>query len=407
VSRLGRSFGGLWFATGAANLGDGIVLFSLPLLALSTGASDGLVALVTTLATIAWPVFGIHGGWIVDRASFRAVLWWVNLARGLVLVALAIAVAFGALQFWIVASAALLYGVAEVLVDTALVSTVPGTVLPAQRGRANARIEATINVMNQFVGAPLAGALIVLGNVFAIAAGGVLYLLALVGVGAVRRVSDLGVVEQPDHRIRAGMSYLWKNLTLRWLTLINAGMNLVWGMWMAVIVLYVVSPGPLGNSAFEYGLLLAGMAVGGLGASLVFPYLRRWIGVTVLLSVDAVGTVLLPLAPAVGAGFVGVLIAAALAGAGSSTWRILMSTIRQHQTPEYLLGRVYSASRVLSWGALPIGSALAGLLVTVAGLPGVFWTATGIAAIVAVGFLVFAVRHPLGNSDGESVETTA
>ena len=51
--RLGRSFNGLWFATGAANLGDGVVLFALPLLALATGAADGLVALVTLLATLA------------------------------------------------------------------------------------------------------------------------------------------------------------------------------------------------------------------------------------------------------------------------------------------------------------------------------------------------------------------
>jgi len=402
---LGSSFNGLWFATGTANLGDGIVLFSLPLLALSAGASDGLVALTITLATIAWPMFGIHGGWFVDRVGATRILRGANLVRGLALLGLAVAVAFGALSFWLVASVAVLYGIAEVLVDTALVSTVASTVIPAQRGRANARIEATINVANQFLGSPIAGALIVLGNVFAVAAGGVLYLLALVGVGFVRRVSLAEAVEVPDNRIRAGMSFLWKNLTLRWLTVINAGMNLVWGMWEAVIVLYIVAPGPLGHTPFEFGLLLAGMAVGGLAASLVFPWLRTRLGIAVLLSVDVIGTALLPLAPALGLGFWWVLAAAALAAAGSSTWRILMSTIRQHQTPEYLLGRVYSASRVVSWGAVPVGAALASVLVTVFGLPGVFTVATGIAIVVIVGFVVFAVRHPLTGADGEPVSS--
>ena len=35
---LGRSFNALWFSTGASNLGDGMALFVLPLLALATGA---------------------------------------------------------------------------------------------------------------------------------------------------------------------------------------------------------------------------------------------------------------------------------------------------------------------------------------------------------------------------------
>ena len=105
---LGRSFHELWFATGAANLGDGVVLFALPLLAIASGASPGQVALVTLLATLAWPVLGVVGGWLVDRLSARRVLFVSNLVRGLYLLGLAIAVLLGALQFWVVAVAAML-----------------------------------------------------------------------------------------------------------------------------------------------------------------------------------------------------------------------------------------------------------------------------------------------------------
>ena len=398
--RLGRSFNGLWFATGAANLGDGVVLFALPLLALATGAADGLVALVTLLATLAWPVLGIVGGWIVDRASARRVLFWTNLIRGLYLVGLAVAVVFGYLEFWIIAIAALLYGIAEVLVDTSLVSSVPSTVLPPQRGRANARIEATITVSNEFAGAPLAGALFALGHVFAVAGGGVLYLLALVGVGFIRRVSAPAHVDEPDHRIRAGMSLVWRNPVLRGLTLINGLMNLVWGMYGAVIVLYVVAPGPLGVSPFAYGLLTTGMAIGGLAASLLFGMLRARVGVTKLLFVDTIGTVVLALAPALGAGYWVLMAAGFVAAAGSSIWRILMSGIRQNLVPEYLLGRAYSASRVISWGALPVGAGLAAILVEVGGLPTVFFTAGAIGALSVVAFVIVAVRHPLADADG-------
>ncbi|MGV8884764.1 MAG: MFS transporter [Microbacteriaceae bacterium] len=400
---MGRPFSGLWFATAAANLGDGVVLFTLPLLALAAGASDGLVALVTTLATLAWPVLGIHGGWLVDRLSAKRVLFWANLIRGLYLVSLAVVMLLGALPFWVVAMAAVLYGVAEVLVDTSLVSAVPSTVRPEHRGPANARIEATITISNEFAGAPLAGALIAVGHVLAVGTGGVLYLLALAGVGFMRRVSEPAHVDEPDHRVRAGMSFLWKNLTLRWLTLINAGMNLVWGMFFAVMVLYVVAPGPLGQSPFTYGLLFTGMAVGGFLASVSYGWLRRRVSVAVLLFADTIGTLVLVVAPALGGNYWVVLGAGFCAAAASSIWRILNSGIRQHLVPEYLLGRVYSASRVISWGALPIGSALAGVLVTVGGLPAVFITASCIAGVVIVAFGVLALRHPLSDADGHGM----
>ncbi|MFD2356636.1 hypothetical protein ACFSTC_56355 [Nonomuraea ferruginea] len=82
---LGRSFNGLWFGTGAANLGDGMALFALPLLALAVGASPGGVAAVTTALTLAWPLFGLHAGWIADRVDRRALLTGVNLARAALL----------------------------------------------------------------------------------------------------------------------------------------------------------------------------------------------------------------------------------------------------------------------------------------------------------------------------------
>ena len=399
-ANLGRPFNGLWFATAAANLGDGIVLFTLPLLAIAAGASDGLVALITTLATLAWPVFGIHGGWLVDRLSARRVLFWANLIRGLYLVGLAVVMLLGVLPFWVVAVAAVLYGIAEVLVDTSLVSAVPSTVLPARRGAANARIEATLTVANDFAGPPIAGALIAAAHVFAVATGGALYLLALAGIGFMRRVSEPPHVDKPDRRVRAGMSFLWRSLTLRWLTLVNAGMNLVWGMVLAVLVLYVVAPGPLGESPFTYGLMFTGFAIGGLLASLSYGWLRNRLGVTVLLFLDTLGTLAIALVPALGASFWFVFAAAGVAAAGSSIWRILNSGIRQHLVPEYLLGRVYSASRVISWGALPVGSALASVLVTVGGLSTVFITASVIGGVMVVAFVVLALRHPLGDADG-------
>ncbi|HET6672312.1 MAG TPA: MFS transporter, partial [Agromyces sp.] len=75
------AFGWLWVGAGAANLGDGVMLVALPLIALASGAGPGEVALVATAATIAWPMFGLHAGWIVDRVPAPRLLAAVNATR--------------------------------------------------------------------------------------------------------------------------------------------------------------------------------------------------------------------------------------------------------------------------------------------------------------------------------------
>lgn len=84
-----------------------------------------------------------------------------------------------------------------------------------------------------------------------------------------------------------------------------------------------------------------------------------------------------------------------VAGAGSSVWRILVATVRQNLTPPDLLGRVYAASRVLSWGVIPAGAALAGLGAELWDVRTVFAAATGLALVTLAGFVPFALRTDL------------
>ena len=209
---FGRSFNGLWFATGSANLADGMALFVLPLLAQATGVSPGGVAAVTMVLTLAWPLFGLQAGWIVDRADRRTLMATVNLARAAALVAVTIGYAAGHVSLPLILAAAAVLGIAETLVDTALTSTVPLVTRPIDRTRANARIEATINVANQLAGPPLAGLLA--GATLALATGSsaALYAVAIAGVAAMtlRRTA----------RAPSGSSRAWADLT--------AGLRFVW-----------------------------------------------------------------------------------------------------------------------------------------------------------------------------------
>lgn len=361
---LGRSFNGLWFGTGAANLGDGMALFVLPLLAIAVDASAGGVAAVTAALTLAWPVFGLHAGWIVDRVDRRALLTTVNVVRGLVLGGVTAAFLIDALTLPLILVAAVLLGVAETLVDTALTSTIPLVVEPAGRSRANARIEATINVTNQLAGPPLAGLLAGATLALATGASAALYLVAVAGVlmmtlhrpapapaapaGADPLAAEAGSIvaaraeaagpgaspgssagagsteAAPSAGRRrgelvAGFRFLWREPVVRTLTLFTAAMNVVWAVATALLVVYVVEPGPLGLTAAQYGLLLTGMAVGGLIASVLVEPLRRWVGTTRLMIADAVGTVLFVAPVAFDAGIWAVAGGAVVAGRGRAS----------------------------------------------------------------------------------------
>jgi MFS family permease len=53
-------------------------------------------------------------------------------------------------------------------------------------------------------------------------------------------------------------------------------------------------------------------------------------------------------------------------------WSIVVSSIRQQVVPNDMLGRTGGVFRLFGYGALPLGSALAGIVAETAGLPAVF-----------------------------------
>lgn len=397
VSRLqiGERFRRLWTATAASNLGDGVILTTLPVLAVSAGASVGQVALVTIAATAAWPLFGLHAGWLVDRLPRRALFLGSDVARFLALGYVAVAAALGELAPGAIVVAALVYGITETLIDTGLQSSVPLLVAAHARVTANARIEATANAMNQLAGPPLAGVLIALSAWVSIATGSALYALAGLAVTAIGPLPHghlRGTEQAPvDRRLRAGIGFLMRHRVLLPLTGLTALMNIVWGGWTAIFVAWALR-GPLALGSIEYGLLLAAVALGGLCASVFAGTLRRRIGTAWTLAVNTVTTFGLTLPAALGANVWLTGTGLLLAGAGSSLWVITAATIRQQLTPSWLLGRVYSTSRVISWGAVPIGAALAGLLASSWGLRGAFGILSAVACTALVAFAILRGR---------------
>jgi MFS family permease len=312
--------------------------------------------------------------------------------------ALTVALATGTLTLPMLYIAALALGVGEVLADTGLVALVPSTVERDRLDWANGRITAGQTVTNMFLGPPLAGGLLTIGSavvtgvatgVYAVAAGVLATLGAPRPSPADAHVEDL----KPDRGVTAGFRFLWSNHTIRKLTLLTAGLNVWWATWYGLFAIQAVAPGPLGLAPPAYGALLVALAIGGIGGSLVAAPLSRRLGMKATLALDFVGTAILVGVPAVTTNPWLVAVGNVVAGAGSAMWIVLVGSIRQRLTPDALLGRLYSASRLIAVGVLPIGAALGGIAAEVVGIETVFGVGALVSLVLLVAFFV-TIREP-------------
>ena len=384
------NFWKVWSANSFSNLGDGLYQVTLPLLAAQLTRSPSLIAALGVMSSLPWLIFALQAGSIVDRSDRRKVMLWVNGGRLLILAALTLAVMTGKASLPMLYVAALLLGVGETLVDTALTSIVPSVVSRERLTWANARITAAQTVTNTFIGPPLAGYLAGLGFAIATGSSTLMYLMAGLALTLMRgtfRVSseaDTQNKQQFWRHVTEGLRFLWKDRLIRDLTLFTASMNLFWSGWGALIVLYAVRPGAMGLSEFEYGIFLTAMAIGGLLGSVICERLQKNLGTRNALALDFIGTILLVGVPALTTNPFAVGAAAFFAGLGATVWVILVASIRQRLVPGELLGRVYSASRFVSWGIGPIGALLAGFVAEIWGIRTMF----AIGGIVSIGLLL-------------------
>lgn len=122
----------------------------------------------------------------------------------------------------------------------------------------------------------------------------------------------------------------------------------------------------LGAGSFEYAVLLAGPALGGIAGSFLAEYTVARVGryrtlvggLTVsLLALGAVG---------LSHDWRWVFVLFTVLDLAIMHWNIVSVTYRQRAVPDALLGRVSSAFRLFGWGSVPLGYLLGGLVVELA-----------------------------------------
>ena len=126
--RLGRDFAKLWLAQGVSNLGDGVYVTALPLLAATLTRDPLPVSAVMFAEWLPWLLFGLLAGALLDRWERRRVMWMVDAARLVVVGGFAAAVLVGWASIPLLMATGFLLGTGQTLVDTASQTLIPALV---------------------------------------------------------------------------------------------------------------------------------------------------------------------------------------------------------------------------------------------------------------------------------------
>ncbi|MFP3986812.1 MFS transporter [Streptomyces sp. E11-3] len=376
--------------TAVTNLADGVTKVALPLMATQLTDSPAKVSGVALTLTLPWLLAALHVGVLVDRYDRRRLLWIANTVRIAAIAALLVAALGDAMSLMVLYVGGAALGVAEVIALTSAAALVPMAVPPEGRDRANAWLAGAETACNEFCGPFVGGLLVAAGTSVALGATGVAYVAAMaILVLLVGRFTPThgdgpptGTVNQ---RIAEGLRFLWQQRLLRLMAFSVGVLASCWGAWLALMPLMATKT--MGLDARQYGILLSALGAGGLIGALTVGPVNRLLGRRWSMFADLLGTAAMVAAPVITTRMWVVAVGAFLGGMGGILWTVNSRIISQRLVPTGMMGRYNAAARLFSWGAMPLGAGLVGLLAELFGMRAAFGVFTVATLLIIVPFL--------------------
>lgn len=367
------------------------------------GASAMQMGLLNTLGSLAFVLCAIPAGHWVDRYSALRMLR-IGLSGKITLLLCLMVLAFsGQMSIGIGLLLCTLLGACNVFSETAQTSAVPRIIGadPKTRTASISKLIARLSAADQSMtviipalagtGFTLLGAPALLGVSLALAIFALLLAVRirphLAGIRESSNVAEARAGTKGKREVFAGVSHLLQHRELRMTTLVVGLSNLGLAMGSSVEAIFIIKD--LGFGEFGFGLYASLAGVGGLiGALLASRVVGRYSAQKLLFSMTLAQMVLV--AVLIVAAFTNefwsiALVALHALGWGSATllFNVSASSWLVEIVPEKLLGRVLSARRLFTFGAIPLGSLLGGVLGSGFGTV-VALTGWGVAALAAL-----------------------
>jgi MFS family permease len=390
--RLPPAYWRLWLASGISNLGDGVFLVALPLLAARLTRDEVAISVVAAAAALPWLVMSLPIGALIDRSDRKKIMVTADTVRAIVVGALAVLVALDGVEIWMLWVVAVALGTAEVFFDNASQAIVPALVPTRLLEKANGRRYAVELAANTFVGTPLGSVLFAAALFLPFGVDAATFAIAAVLILPIRGNFNPNTVPRHESssiyaEIRTGWRWLWRHRLLRTVAISLGLSNLAFQMPQAVFVLFAQDELGVGERGF--GLLLGIMGIGAVLGGVLGDRIVARLGQATSIYAALVTWVLTLVA--VGAFPVAwfVALAVAIESMAATVWNVVMVSLRQQIIPAPLFGRVNSVYRWFGWGTLPIGSLLGGQVAHWYGLRATYF----VGAAVMVLALLVAVRR--------------
>ena len=352
-------------------LGAEIGELAVPLLALVTlSASAGEAPSALRAAQFApFLLATLPIGVLVDHARRRPLMIGADLGRFVAVALIPVVVWLGLVSIPAVCVLLFVVGTLTVLYQSADFALLPSVVASTQLTDANAKLSASYSaaeISGRGVGGLLVQALSAPTAVLVNALG---YLASAISLARIRVAEPAPPVRTGGRldALSSGMRIAWRNPVLRGFLGGATTFNLFYEVFLLCVTLYLVTQ--LEVSAVVLGAVLVAGGVGSLIGSWFGPKLsHRFHYGKVLLGTLALGntaplmvgaTVLVP-----GYEVAVVMATFVVMGTGMGISNAHVVTVRQTVAPAGSLGRLNSAYRMVSWGAVPVGAIVGGLAAT-------------------------------------------
>jgi MFS family permease len=409
--RRNVDFNKLWLAQSTSLIGSQVTILALPLTgALLLNASPMEMGLLGASAFAPFLMFGLFAGVCVDRWRRRPVLIAADFGRAILLTFVPLAAFLGVLRMEFLYLVQFLVGTLTLFFDVAHEAYLPTLVARDQLIEGNSKLEVSRSFA--FIGGPsLAGGLIqlltapvtIFVNIFS-------FLVSAFLLLQVKKPEQVHPNEKREgvwKEIAGGLKFLLGNRFLRPIVARTATINMFDRVMQAAYVLYVARE--LMIKPVVLGFLFSAIGVGALVGALTAGRLARRFGLGRAIITAAFlgggGSLLFPLAGEFSTLTLPVLAAGHFfLGMSHPIYNINSISLRQALTPDHLRGRVTASGRFLTWGPLPIGWLIGGVLGEALGLrPTLLVGASGV-MLATLWILLSPVMTLRSVSDAKAVE---
>ncbi|WP_441250513.1 MFS transporter [Kitasatospora sp. McL0602] len=363
-----RGFLSLWSAVTVSGIGSQVTVVALPLTAMLTLGADplqiGTLAMVQTLPVLfVTPVAGV----VVDRFPVKLVNSLCDAARGVLLLAVPVLAALDRLSLLWLYVLGLLLGCFKAMADVAHHSILPHVVEEDRILAGNAAVNTSYSVTD-VAGPGLGGVLTqLLGAPTALIADSVSFFLSGGLIASLRmRPTERAPRQRWSTMAREGFGYLFREKGLLTLALCSGVANLFLQAYGTVLVVFIV--GSLALPPSVVGAVYACGALGGVAGSVLAERIGRvarpttaMMGGLVVTGLGMAGLAAAGLAAEPWARIAILIAGTAACTAGLGVYNVHAMSTRQRLVRRDMLGRVTAGYRLLSHGALPLGSLLGGL----------------------------------------------